>query len=472
VTKYAKEESSRTGNSVVHNTPVHNSTMKKLNSREIVLDMLLEILEEGKFSHTVLNQTLNKYQHLEKQERAFINRLCIGTVKRYLTLDYRINTVASLPVKKMKPLIRNLLRLSAYQIMYMDQIPVSAVCNEAVKLAKRRGFAKLSGFVNAVLRSIVRTNAEFTLPDKEKEPAYYLEIAYSVPSWLVKELLEQYPYDSVERMLSASLTEKKTSIRCNLKKASPNQLKKQLQEEEVVVEDSGYLDYAFYIKDYDYLDKLKAFREGWFTVQDVSSQLVCQVADIKENDFVVDVCAAPGGKSLHAAEKAKTVSARDLTEYKIHFIEENRNRLGLTNVEPLVWDATVFDPSIEQKADIVIADLPCSGLGVLGKKADIKYKLTQKQQKELVELQRKMLATVKDYVKSGGILIFSTCTVNKEENINNRDWFLQNFDFVAESLNPYLPKELQDENTSKGYLQLLQGVHETDGFFLSRMRRK
>ena len=472
MTKYAKEESSRTGNSVVHNTPVHNSTMKKLNSREIVLDMLLEILEEGKFSHTVLNQTLNKYQHLEKQERAFINRLCIGTVKRYLTLDYRINTVASLPVKKMKPLIRNLLRLSAYQIMYMDQIPVSAVCNEAVKLAKRRGFAKLSGFVNAVLRSIVRTNAEFTLPDKEKEPAYYLEIAYSVPSWLVKELLEQYPYDSVERMLSASLTEKKTSIRCNLKKASPNQLKKQLQEEEVVVEDSGYLDYAFYIKDYDYLDKLKAFREGWFTVQDVSSQLVCQVADIKENDFVVDVCAAPGGKSLHAAEKAKTVSARDLTEYKIHFIEENRNRLGLTNVEPLVWDATVFDPSIEQKADIVIADLPCSGLGVLGKKADIKYKLTQKQQKELVELQRKMLATVKDYVKSGGILIFSTCTVNKEENINNRDWFLQNFDFVAESLNPYLPKELQDENTSKGYLQLLQGVHETDGFFLSRMRRK
>lgn len=472
MTKYAKEESSRTGNSAVHNTPVHNSTMKKLNSREIVLDMLLEILEEGKFSHTVLNQTLNKYQHLEKQERAFINRLCIGTVKRYLTLDYRINTVASLPVKKMKPLIRNLLRLSAYQIMYMDQIPVSAVCNEAVKLAKRRGFAKLSGFVNAVLRSIVRTNAEFTLPDKEKEPAYYLEIAYSVPSWLVKELLEQYPCDSVERMLSASLTEKKTSIRCNLKKASPNQLKKQLQEEGVVVEDSGYLDYAFYIKDYDYLDKLKAFREGWFTVQDVSSQLVCQVADIKENDFVVDICAAPGGKSLHAAEKAKTVSARDLTEYKIHFIEENRNRLGLTNVEPLVWDATVFDPSIEQKADIVIADLPCSGLGVLGKKADIKYKLTQKQQKELVELQRKMLATVKDYVKSGGILIFSTCTVNKEENINNRDWFLQNFDFVAESLNPYLPKELQDENTSKGYLQLLQGVHETDGFFLSRMRRK
>ena len=467
MTKHSKEESSSTGNSAVHNIP-----MRQVNSREIVLDMLLEILEEGKFSHTVLNQTLNKYQHLEKQERAFISRLCIGTVKRYLTLDYRINTVASLPVKKMKPLIRNLLRLSAYQIMYMDQIPVSAVCNEAVKLAKKRGFAKLSGFVNAVLRSIIRTNAGFTLPDKEEDPAYYLEIAYSVPNWLVKEMLEQYPYDQVERMFSASLEEKKTSIRCNLHKNSPNQLKKQLQEEGVAVEDSGYLDYAFYIRDYDYLDKLKAFREGRFTVQDVSSQLVCQVADIKGNDFVVDVCASPGGKSLHAAEKAKRVSARDLTEYKIHFIEENKKRLDLTNVEPLVWDATVFDPSIEQKADVVIADLPCSGLGVLGKKADIKYKLTQKQQKELVELQRKILTTVKDYVKSGGILIFSTCTVNKEENIDNRDWFLQSFDFEAESLDPYLPEQLRDKNTGKGYLQLLQGVHETDGFFLSRMRRK
>lgn len=444
---------------------------QNVNTRELALDMLLEIIEDGKFSHTVMNHTLNQYQYLEKQERAFISRLCTGTVERYLTLDYRINQVASLPVKKMKPLIRNLLRLSVYQIMYMDQIPDSAVCNEAVKLAKKRGFAKLSGFVNAVLRSIIRTKDTFALPDQEKDPVYYLEIAYSVPKWLVQELLSQYDFEQVEAMLSASLAKKRTSIRCNLTKLSPEQLKQQLVEDGVTVEESAYLDYAFYIEDYDYLEKLNAFQQGYFTVQDVSSQLVCQVAGIKKNDFVVDVCAAPGGKALHAAETAKLVSARDLTDYKVNLIEENKKRLGLTNVETLCWDATVSDPSIIGKADVVIADLPCSGLGIIGKKSDIKYKLTQNQQKDLVELQRKILTTVKDYVKEGGLLIFSTCTVNKEENTNNRDWFLQNFDFEAESLDPFLPKQLQDANTKKGYLQLLQGVHDTDGFFIAKMRK-
>lgn len=443
-----------------------------VNTREIVLDMLLEIIEEEKFSHTVLNHTLNRYQYLDKQERAFISRLCTGTVERYYTLDYRINQVASLPVKKMKPLIRNLLRLSVYQIMYMEQIPDSAVCNEAVKLAKKRGFTKLSGFVNAVLRSIIRTNETFALPDREKDPTNYLEVVYSVPRWLVQELLDQYGFKQVEAMLSASLEKKRTSIRCNLKKLSPEQLKQQLIQEGVTVEESPYLEYAFYIEGYDYLEKLNSFRQGYFTVQDVSSQLVCQVAGIKENDFVVDVCAAPGGKSLHAAETAKLVSARDLTDYKVNLIEENKNRLGVTNVETLCWDATVLDPNIIGKADVVIADLPCSGLGILGKKPDIKYKLTQNQQKELVELQRNILRTVKDYVRQGGTLIFSTCTVNQEENINNREWFLQNFDFEPESLDSFLPKQLQDANTKNGYLQLLQGIHETDGFFIAKMRKK
>lgn len=465
-------ENLNVGNSQKGKKVNKSKSCAKANAREIVLDMLLEIIEDGKFSHTIMNRTLNKYQHLDKQERAFISRLCNGTVERYLTLDYRINQVASLPVAKMKPFIRNLLRLSVYQIIYMEHIPDSAVCNEAVKLAKKRGFAKLSGFVNAVLRSILRANETFALPDQGKDPIYYLEIAYSVPRWLVEELLRQYAFDQVERMLSAAMIEKKTSIRCNLKKASPQQLKQQLIEEGVMVEDNAYLEYAFYIKDYDYLDKMEAFQQGYFTVQDVSSQLVCQVAGIKEHDFVVDVCAAPGGKSLHAAQMAKTVSARDLTEYKVNLIEDNKKRLGINNVETTVWDATVSDPMMTEKADVVIADLPCSGLGVLGKKADIKYKLTQKQQKDLVDLQRKILRTVKDYVKSGGILIFSTCTVNKKENIENRDWFLDNFDFVAESLDPFLPKQLQDEHTKNGYLQLIQGVHDTDGFFISRMRRK
>lgn len=443
-----------------------------INAREVVLDMLLEVIEGDKYSHTILNQTLKRYQQQNKQERAFLSHLFMGTVKSYLTLDYIINRHASLPVKKMKPLIRNILRLSVYQLLFMDQIPQSAVCNEAVKLAKKRGFTKLSGFVNAVLRSIVREDKEILYPDKEKEPSAYLEIRYSTPEWLVKELLSQYPFDTVEAMLSASLKEKETTIRCNEKRISPNQLKEVLTQEGITVEDSEYLNYAFKIKNYDYLEKSEAFNKGYFTVQDVSSMLVCELAGIKNSDFVADLCAAPGGKALHAAQTAKKVSARDLTEYKIKLIEENNLRMGFTNVETKVWDATILDAELVGQADVVIADLPCSGLGVIGKKSDIKYKLTHNQQKELVELQREILENAEKYVKPGGVLVFSTCTVNKEENENNRSWFLDKYSFNAESLNEYLSEKLQGETTKNGYLQLLQGVHHTDGFFIAKFRKK
>jgi 16S rRNA (cytosine967-C5)-methyltransferase len=443
----------------------------KRNAREIVLDMLPEVIEGDKFSHTVLNHTLKRYQHLEKQERAFISRIFTGTVKVYLTLDYVIDQISSTPVRKMKPFIRNLLRMSVYQLLYMDQVPESAVCNEAVKLAKKRGFTKLSGFVNGVLRNVARNRTSITYPDKQKDPTSYLEITYSFPRWLVTELMEQYGFETVEEMLKASLKEKETTIRCNQRKTDPKKLKDILIKEGITVEDSEYLDYAFKIKDYDYLEKLETFQRGDFTVQDVSSMLVCEAADISADDFVVDVCAAPGGKSLHAAEKAKKVSARDLTEYKIKLIDENIKRLGFANVETKVWDAAKLDEEVVKAADIVIADLPCSGLGVIGKKSDIKYKLTQNQQKELVELQRIILSTVQNYVKEGGVLIYSTCTVNREENLENREWFLQNFGFQAESLDPYLPGQFHDETTKEGYLQLLQGIHNTDGFFITRFRK-
>ncbi len=444
----------------------------QLNAREIVLDMLLEVLEGDKFSHTVLNQSLRKYQALSKQERSFISHLFTGTVKSCLTLDYIIDRYASLPVKKMKPLVRNLLRMSVYQLKYMDQVPVSAVCNEAVKLAKKRGFTKLSGFVNGILRAIAGNSEEVMYPDPVASPAAYLEIAYSTPKWLVEELLKTYSYSEVETMLAATLKEKETTIRCNTGRVTPGELRTLLEQEGVSVMESAYLPYAFVIRNYDYLEKLEAFKKGFFTVQDVSSMLVCEVAGITEEDFVIDVCAAPGGKALHAAQTARKVLARDLTEYKMKLIEENITRMGFTNVTAQIWDATVADQSLEGRADVVIADLPCSGLGVFGKKADLKYKLTQSQHKELVKLQREILDKAEKYVKKGGILIYSTCTVLRGENEENRDWFLRHYPYLPESLDPRLPEALQSETTKYGYLQLLQGVHNTDGFFIAKFRKK
>lgn len=439
--------------------------------REIVLDMLLQVIEGEEFSHRVLNRTLRANQNRSKQERAFISRLFAGTVKHYMTLDYIIEQFSSLPVRKMKPLIRNLLRLSVYQLIYMDKIPASAVCNEAVKLAKKRGFSNLSGFVNANLRNVARMGANIKYPDKDRDLKRYLSIRYSTPSWLVEMLLNQYEPNQVEIMLDASLREKEITIRCNRKKTTPDELSKLLCSEGITVTEHPYLKEAFVIKDFDYLEGLEAFRNGLFTIQDISSMLVSEVAGAKEDDFVVDVCAAPGGKTLHIAEKAKWVSARDLTEYKVNLIGENIRRMSINNVETKVWDARVLDQDTIAKADIVIADLPCSGLGVLGKKYDIKYKLTQNQQKELVILQREILDVVSEYVKPGGILIYSTCTVNHEENIKNMEWFLDKHNFTAESLNDYLPKILHSDTTEDGYLQLLQGVHPSDGFFICKMRK-
>ncbi len=445
---------------------------KQDKEREIVLDMLLEVIENQKFSHKVLGQVLARHQELEKQQRAFISRLFTGTVERYLTLDYYINSFASLKVGNMKPLIRNLLRLSVYQLLYMDQIPDSAVCNEAVKLAKKRGFAKLSGFVNAILRNLIRNRETLTLPDREADPALYLEVVYSFPRWLCEHLLGQYSYPEVEAMLASSLQEKETTIRCNLLKIKPAKLKELLEAEGVTTWSDEYLEYAFKISGYDYLEKLPSFQKGLFTIQDVSSMLVCEAAGIRKTDLVVDVCAAPGGKALHAAQTAGKVSARDLTEYKAGLIRENITRLGVDNVEVKVWDAGITDAAMIGKADVVLADLPCSGLGVIGKKADIKYRLTPAGLKELEELQKRILSVVKDYVKPGGILIYSTCTINRDENQKNRDWFLEQFDYEAESLDPYLPEALRSQDTKEGYLQLLQGIHPTDGFFLARFRRR
>ncbi len=442
------------------------------NTREIVLDMLLEVIEGGKFSHTVLNQYLRKHQALSKQDRAFISYIFTGTVKSYLTLDYVINSYASLPVKKMKPFIRNLLRMSVYQLMYMEQVPVSAVCNEAVKLAKKRSFTKLSGFVNGILRTIARNKEAIVYPDPVTSPTDFLEIAYSTPKWLVEELLKTYSYTEVESMLAATLKEKETTIRCNTRRATPEELRALLLQEGVSVTESDYLPYAFVIRDYDFLEKLDTFHKGYFTVQDVSSMLVCEVAGVNKEDFVIDVCAAPGGKALHAAQTAGKVLARDLTEYKIKLIEENISRMGFTNVTAQVWDATVPDESLAGQADVVIADLPCSGLGVFGKKADLKYKLTQSQHKELVELQRVILDKAEKYVKPGGVLIYSTCTVLRGENEGNRNWFLQNYSYMPESLDPRLPEVLHSQTTKEGYLQLLQGVHNTDGFFIAKFRKK
>ncbi len=442
---------------------------EKINEREIVLDLLLDMEKNHSYTHLLLRTTLKKYQFIDKKSRAFITRLLEGTTEYRIQLDYILDKFSKTKMKKCRPLVRNLLRMSVYQICYLDHIPDSAVCNEAVRLAKKRGFSSLSGFINGVLRNISRQKETISFPDEKKEPVFALSVKYSMPEWIIKMWLKQYDFDTVEKMLASTLQEGKTIVRVNEQKTTKEELKKEL-EKEMCAQDGAYLPFSLKLSNYDYLQKTEAFLKGKFQVQDESSMLVSVIANPKKDDVVIDVCAAPGGKSLHMADMLREsgkVLARDLTESKVELIEENIDRMGYTNVEAQVFDALDLDEQWIEKADIVIADLPCSGLGVMAKKNDLKYRVTREDIKELAALQREILKVVSKYVKPGGTLVYSTCTVTSEENIENYRWIKETLGWMPRDFSCQLPDNLKIETAREGYMQLLPGVFDCDGFFIS-----
>ena len=427
-----------------------------VNGREIILETLLSITRDGQYSHIALKNVLDTYQYLDKKERAFITRVVDGTLERMIELDYIINQFSKVKVNKMKPVIRTIMRSSVYQLKYMDSVPDSAVCNEAVKLATKKGFVNLKGFVNGVLRNVSRGLSDIKYPSKEENVVEYLSVKYSLPVWIVEQWMKNYDVETIEKMGEEFLKEKPTSIRCNLSRISREDLKEKLEAEGVNVGIPEELPYAMTISSYDFLGKLKSFQSGYFSVQDVSSMQVAHWAAPEKENYIIDVCAAPGGKSIHLAEMLEgtgKVQARDLTDYKVSLIWDNIYRSGLKNIEAIQWDATKLHEESIEKADIVIADLPCSGLGVLGKKTDLKYKMTEAMQSDLVKLQRDMLSVVNRYVKPGGKLLYSTCTIHKAENEENTAWFLKNhpeFRLVKEK-------------------QMLPGVDGGDGFYIAML---
>ncbi|WP_333652812.1 16S rRNA (cytosine(967)-C(5))-methyltransferase RsmB [Lacrimispora sp.] len=440
---------------------------KDTDSREIALDILMEILERGNYSHLVLRQALNKYQYLDKTERSFISRISDGTVEYLLQIDYVINSFSSVKVKKMKPVIRTILRMSVYQLLYMDRVPDSAVCNEAVKLAVKRKFSGLKGFVNGVLRNISRNKESISWPDDS--------IRYSMPSWIVSMWQEAYGKETAGIMMESFLKSSVTTVRCNFAKASKEEILQSLENQGVKVSQSGISDGILYLEQYDYLESVEAFQKGYIQVQDLSSSFVGEIADPQKGDFCIDVCGAPGGKSLHIADKLQgtgMVEVRDLSDRKIAMVQENMERSGFQNIRAKVQDALVLDQDSIEKADIVIADLPCSGLGIIGRKPDIKYRMTPEELKSLAVLQREILSVVQSYVKPGGKLIFSTCTIDKMENEDNVKWFLEQFPFDGINLEGKLGKELDSPTMKHGYIQLLPGIHPCDGFFIAAFQKR
>ncbi len=457
--------------------------MGQINEREIILGVITAVFEEGEYSHLVMQDVLAKYDYLDKRQRAFITKVCEGCVERKLTLDYVIDRYAKTPVKKQKPMIRNVLRMSVYQILYLDHVPVSAVVNEAVKLIQKR-YSMLKGFVNGVLRSIARDKEEIL--SSLKKGGWSVE--YSVPQWIIDLWVASYGKEKTLQSLAAFQKPSVTCIRTNRAIVTPDMLKESLVREGVTVLPVEGIDYGFYISGYDRLTELESFENGWFYIQDASSMEVAEAAGICPGNWILDVCAAPGGKSLHMAEilayleKNESVPetegnqkneadqeanhdpkeglcgkvvARDISEAKVDLIRDNIERSGLSNITAEVFDAAKDDPNAHESFDVVLADLPCSGLGIMGRKADIRYRITKEDLASLAALQQQMLSVVQAYVKENGTLVYSTCTMNPAENEENVDAFLKNYPaFTRKEQKQIFPEE---------------GKH--DGFFYAVLKK-
>lgn len=466
------------------------------NIREIVLDTLLALEKSEEYSHRLIRAVLDKYDYLDGRDKSFIKRLAEGTIERRIELDYDLDQVSSLPVRRMKPLIRCLLRMSAYQLLYMDTVPDSAVCNEAVKLAGKRGFRNLQGFVNGVLRNLSGRKGALSLPDGQREPGKFLSVKYSMPVWLVELWLSAYGREVTERMLAGLMRIHPVQVRFSTRLSAGEREDgvERLRQAGAEVTASPYLPYVYSMEHGDNISMLPGFREGAFTVQDASSALAVEAAQIRESDFVMDICAAPGGKSILAAEKACRVLARDVSGEKTSAMEENIRRMGARNIEVQVFDATESDSAYEGKADVVFMDVPCSGLGVMGKKRDIKYRVTPEGMDSLMQLQRRIVDHGWRYVRPGGTLIYSTCTIHPGENEAMVKYISGNLPFEPVPLENALPPALWEQKQKTGMkqerdaqgepgiwltekeqascIQMLPGYMECDGFFIARFRRK
>lgn len=444
--------------------------------RLLALETLLEAEKQNLFVKDALHRTLTMKQFLSKQDRAFLTRLVSGVTEYRIRLDHILNSFSRTRMEKCKPVIRNLLRMGAYQLAFMDSIPAAAACSESVRLAKKKGFGNLSGFVNGVLRSTARGLDTVEYPQNERE---YLSIWYSVPQWLTDSLIKWYGMERTKAYLEASIKPSGLTIRVNTAHVTPEELTERLVSSGVEVSPGRYVRDALRLSNINYVNRLPGFREGDFFVQDESSMLVYELAGLEREHWegklrVIDLCAAPGGKCTHFAQKLGDrvqILAGDLTERKVSLIRENMERLHLTQIEVQSWDAREIHPDLMEWADVVIADLPCSGLGILSKKSDIKYHMGSSQLAELAALQRQILGTAASYVRPGGILLYSTCTVNPSENADNARWFTGQYPFAADPVMDFVPEELRQYVEDGNMLKLVPGEAECDGFFIARFRK-
>lgn len=442
--------------------------MRKPTARDTALEVLMQVDRANAWSDGSLKRTIAKNK-LDGRDAALATRLSYGVIQNKMLLDYYISCYCTQKAEKLESVIRNILRIGGYQILFMDKVPHSAAVNEAVEMTKRSNRPKAAGMVNAVLRKFVAN--WMNMPELPSgTTADYLSVRYSHPKWLVTRLLDLLGPEETEGYLRMNNEIVPTTIQTNPLKTTPEELEKELRGSGAAVEKHPWLPGCFEVSGTGDLESLPAFTEGRFMVQDAAARLVAVVAAPDREARVLDVCAAPGGKSFALAmdmEDKGQIVACDIHSHKLQLVEKSAQRLGITSIRTAQADGREHHAAWQQTADLVVADVPCSGLGIIRKKPDIRYK-NPKEIAQLPQIQKAILENAATYVRSGGTLIYSTCTVLPEENEAVTEEFLaRHLDFTLDSFSLPLPV-----GTSKGHLTLWPQRFGTDGFYICRMRRK
>ncbi|MFC3843837.1 16S rRNA (cytosine(967)-C(5))-methyltransferase RsmB [Paenibacillus sp. MAH-36] len=451
------------------------SSAVKHSAREAALDVLIRVEENQSYSNLLLNQVLQKHA-LERADAGLATELVYGTIGRKNTIDFFLERFVSKGLAKLEPWVRCLLRLSFYQLHYLDRIPDHAVVSEAVNIAKRRGHQGISGMVNGVLRAIIRSKAELVLPAALGD-VKRIALGHSHPEWLVRRWIRQLGPELTEQICAANNEPPHVSIRANARRRSRLELLEQLQGSGLSAEASELAPAGILVQGAGNMALSPGFLQGDFSIQDESSMLVAEALEPRPGMTVLDCCAAPGGKTAHIAEKmddSGKIWACDLHEHKQKLIADQAERLGLTSIQTLVMDAAKLDEHFGAESfDRILLDAPCSGLGVIRRKPDLKWAKQEAEIDAISELQYAILSRVHRLLRPGGVLVYSTCTIEHAENAGMVERFLaEHRDFELEPLPAEAFASVDPAAAAAGMVQILPQQFHSDGFFIARLRKR
>lgn len=438
-----------------------------MNCRKLAVKILNRVLNEGAYSNIILSKELNEVE-LNDKDKALLTEIVYGVLRRKRTLDVIIANFVK-DIKLMDKNILNILRVAIYQMNFLDKIPTYAACNEAVEEAKEIS-ENDSKLVNGILRSFTKNPDDINVPgNKIDEYAY----KFSFEPWMIRLLIKQYGENVAKKIMSGLNTIPKVSIRVNELNSDYDEVYEKLEEMEYEISEGVICPEAINIKGGKSIENNPLFKEGKITVQDESAMLVAPLLDLKEGMTVVDLCSAPGGKTTHIAEilgNTGKVLAFDLHESKLRLIKENCERLGITNVTTFAQDATKLNAELVASTDRVLIDVPCSGLGIIRKKPEIKWNKKRNDLREIIPVQREIMNNAWQYLKQGGVMIYSTCTLNKEENEENIEWFLNNHE-DCEVKRIFVGKQDNLVYSREGLLTVMPNEN-MDGFFIAKLEKR